>query len=144
MTEDKNNETDQAASQATKQDIKSILIVEDSEVDSKIVEKIVNKLGHRSLTATNGKIGLEVALSERPDLIILDCEMPVMGGVEMCELLRVEDNTVDIPVLFLTAVDTPQNIIEAFELDAENYLTKPVNSKMLSEQIEQILEDRSS
>ena len=144
MLEKTNNEMDRAASQATDQSKKSILIVEDNEVDSKIVQRIVDKLGHRILTATNGKVGLEAVRTERPDLIILDCEMPVMGGVEMCEMLRAEDETVNIPVLFLTAGNTPQNIIEAFELDAENYLSKPINSKILIQQIEQILEDQSS
>jgi len=118
---------------------KCVLIVEDSEIDRKVVEEIVSKQGYRHIAAENGRIGLQKAFEEKPDLIILDCEMPELGGVETCKQLKQNQETKDIPVVFLTSVDMPKNIIDCFESDAENYLSKPVSSKVLITEINTIL-----
>lgn len=120
---------------------KTILVVEDSDVDRKWIEATLEKAKFRVISAVNGAIGLETAKTEKPDLIILDCDMPVMGGVEMCGKLREQNETEDIPVIFLTSVDTPANIVDCFEVDAENYLSKPISPKLLISQIEEVLNE---
>lgn len=116
-----------------------VLVVDDSAVDRKIVEKTISRLGCRVITANHGGEGLEQIRLQKPDLIVLDCDMPVISGWEMCQTVRSDEKTKDIPVLFLTSNTTPKNILECFELDAENFLSKPVNSQILSNNVLTIL-----
>jgi len=122
----------------------TILTVEDNEIDRILIEKILTKAGYKVRLAVDGAKGLESIKEVRPDLIVLDCEMPVMGGVEMCRRLKENQATASIPVLFLTSVDTPKNIIECFELDAENYLNKPISAKLLLSEVEAILKEHKT
>ena len=123
---------------------KSILVVDDSEVQRTLIKKIFERKSYRVLLAENGEIGLRIAKDEKPDVIVLDCEMPVMGGLEMCRLLKNDSAIANIPIIFLTSNDTPKNVISCFEMDASNYLSKPVNAKILTSQIESTLAEKSS
>ena len=122
----------------------TILVVEDTDVDRRFIQETLAKRGYRVVTAVNGAAGLETVKSENPDLIILDCQMPVMDGLEMCKRLKENEKTGEIPVIFLTALDTPQNIIDCFENDCEIYLSKPISGKLLVSQVEAILKEYSS
>jgi CheY-like chemotaxis protein len=119
----------------------SILIVEDSEIDFKIVQGILTKKGYKVSHATNGEEGLAAVKTHIPDLILLDCEMPVMDGLEMCRRLKADPHYNGVPVIFLTGVNTPQNVIECFEMDAENYLSKPVSAKTLLSHVASAIEE---
>ena len=103
-----------------------------------LIQKTVEKIGHRVLTAENGKIGFEVAKSEHPDLILSDCRMPELDGVGMVKALKADEETKDIPLVFLTSVDTPSAIIECFDIGALNYMCKPIKPKLLVSQIRTI------
>lgn len=118
---------------------RTVLIVDDSEVDRKLIAKTLMKMGCRVLTAVDGEIGLHIALSETPDLILSDCHMPNMDGVEMCRELKNTDETKEIPVIFLTGDTSPSKVVDCFELNVDNYMCKPINSKVLMSQIEDIL-----
>ena len=76
------------------------LIVDDSEIDRKLLQKTIEKIGHQVLTAENGKIGYETAKIEKPDLILSDCRMPEMDGVDMCKHLKGDTDTKNIPLVF--------------------------------------------
>jgi CheY-like chemotaxis protein len=115
-----------------------ILIVDDNAIDRKLIQKTVEKIGHQALLAENGKIGYETARREKPDLILSDCLMPEMDGVDMCKLIKEDADTKNIPLIFLTGVDTPKNVIECFDMGVENYIRKPVKPKVLSSQIKSI------
>ncbi len=119
---------------------RKILIVDDNEIDRKVIQSTLEKAGYSTIQAENGQIGLQKAKQENPDLIFLDCQMPVMDGLTMCKKLKEEDDFKNIPVIFLTALDTPRNIIDCFEVDAENYLSKPISPKILTQQVKFILE----
>jgi len=121
--------------------MRSVLIVDDNEIDLKLVKRTVEKIGHRALTAENGKIGFQVAKDERPDLILSDCHMPESDGVEMYKRLKEDEDTKNIPVIFLTNVDRPATIIECFEMGAQNYICKPIKPKLLSSQIQSIFKE---
>ena len=118
-----------------------ILIVDDNDIDLKLVQKTVEKIGHQALTAENGKIGYEIAKRDKPDLILSDCKMPVMDGVDMCKQLKEGSDTKNIPLIFLTSVETPKTVIECFDMGVENYICKPVKPKVLSAQIKTIFEE---
>jgi DNA-binding response OmpR family regulator len=77
--------------------------------------------------AEDGRSGLEAAAKMRPDLILLDVDMPRQNGFEICRLLKANDATSQIPVIFLTAVTAVQEKINALDLGADDYITKPFN-----------------
>ncbi|MBZ0167161.1 MAG: response regulator [Candidatus Omnitrophica bacterium] len=119
---------------------RKVLIVDDNEIDRKIVAKALDRMGCRVLTAVDGEIGYHVALSEIPDLILSDCHMPNMDGVEMCKQLRNHEETQNIPVIFLTGDDSPAKVVDFFDgPNTENYMCKPINPRLLINQIEEIL-----
>lgn len=118
---------------------RTVLIVDDNDVDRKLIAKTLMKMGCRVMTAVDGEIGLHIALSETPDLILSDCHMPNMDGVEMCKELRDTEETKDIPVIFLTGDKSPSKVVDCFDLNADNYMCKPINAKVLMTQIEDIL-----
>jgi CheY-like chemotaxis protein len=123
---------------------RKILIVDDNEIDRKIIRSALEKDGYQTVQAENGAIGLEMARKEKPDLVFLDCQMPVMDGLTMCKKLKEDDDLKHTPVIFLTALDTPRNIIDCFEVDAENYLSKPISPKILTQQVKIILDEHKS
>ena len=91
-------------------------------------------------TASNGQEGLEKTASVFPDLILLDCNMSVMSGLKMLELLRQDKKLKNIPVIMLTAVSEPYDIDAAGLLGVADYVTKPFNFTLLLEKISQILD----
>ncbi|HBG62253.1 MAG: hypothetical protein A2Y03_04705 [Omnitrophica WOR_2 bacterium GWF2_38_59] len=117
---------------------KTIITVEDNDVDIKLIKRILERK-YNVITAENGEVGLKMIREHKPDLVVLDCAMPVMTGNEMCKIMKQDEALRSIPVLFLTGINTPQNILECFELDAENHLSKPINPKILLAQVDAIL-----
>jgi len=122
----------------------TVLVVEDSQVDQRLVVATLERAGYKALLAENGQAGVDMAKAQKPDLILMDCEMPVMGGVAACEVLKEDEQTKNIPVIFLTSLDTPKNVVDCFEKDAENFLTKPVNPSLLLKEIEGSLKRKTS
>ncbi|OGX36548.1 MAG: hypothetical protein A3C36_05995 [Omnitrophica WOR_2 bacterium RIFCSPHIGHO2_02_FULL_52_10] len=119
----------------------TILIVDDNPTDLALIKKTVEKLGHRAVTAVNGSEGYEIARTQLPDLILSDCRMPEMDGVAMCRLLKDDETTKAIPIVFLTGVDSPKTVIDCFDLGVNNYLCKPIRPKLLTAQIETIFKE---
>ncbi len=113
-----------------------ILIVEDEPSQRLTLKRILEKEGAHIFLAENGQEGLRQAEEQFPDLILLDERMPVMTGVEMCKKLKELEVTKRIPIIFLTAADSPSDIVEHFELGAEIHLSKPINAKELIDQVQ--------
>ena len=120
-----------------------ILVIEDNPIDRRLIEKILRKQGYRLHLASEGKTGLQLAESQKPDLVLLDYDLPGMTGAEICEELKSNDLTKNIPVVFLTGSDTARSIIECFDLDAENYFAKPLNPRFLTSQVDLILKEHA-
>ncbi|HEX7596856.1 MAG TPA: response regulator, partial [Polyangia bacterium] len=90
----------------------------------------------RVLTATNGPTGIELAVTQDPDVILLDIVMPAMDGFETCRHLKTDERTRDIPVIFLTALRTDrENRVKAVDAGAEAFLSKPIDETELAAQI---------
>ena len=84
------------------------------------------------LVAADAGSALDLAAGEpRPDLILLDVEMPGASGFELCQVLKAEASTADIPVIFLTAHTDEKTQVEGFQLGAVDYITKPINAAVL-------------
>lgn len=109
-----------------------ILIVEDEKGIVDFLKQGLEEEGFTISTATNGKDGLEMALSLSIDLVLLDWMMPKMTGIEVCKAIREHKNT---PIIFLTAKDTVQETIEGLKSGANDYIKKPFSFEELLERI---------
>ncbi|UCD87088.1 MAG: diguanylate cyclase [Desulfobacterales bacterium] len=102
-----------------------ILIVDDSRLIAHVAKTILTKRGHEVILAKDGKAGVEAAKSERPDIILLDLIMPVMDGYEVCEHLKQDDSTKEIPVIMVTSKAEAADKVKGLEMGALDYVTKP-------------------
>lgn len=103
----------------------SILIVDDTPTNLIMLERVLNREGYKIWRASNGPEGRELAMRERPDLIVLDIIMPGESGLETLAILKQEGTTASIPVIMLTAQEQVESKLEAFRLGAVDYITKP-------------------
>jgi DNA-binding response OmpR family regulator len=85
--------------------------------------------------AINGEMALKIVEKSPPDIILLDIMMPGMSGYEVCEQLKADSSTRDIPVIFLTAMEQTTDEARGFELGAADYITKPVNPPILEARV---------
>ncbi|OQY48384.1 MAG: hypothetical protein B6242_02475 [Anaerolineaceae bacterium 4572_78] len=95
----------------------------------KSLMKILSKKGYKVLVARNGILALQSVLSSRPDLILLDIMMPNMSGYEVCEHLKSNKQTHDIPIIFMSASDELFNKVKAFSVGGVDYITKPFQTE---------------
>jgi CheY-like chemotaxis protein len=123
---------------------KSILVVDDDETIIKMVRMVLLSHGYSVLTAGTGEDGLQIARTQKPDLILLDVILPGVKGREVCKQLKEDPALKDIPVVFLTAKDSPEDIQAEKDVGAAAHLTKPVNSKKLMETIQGVLAPRGA
>jgi PleD family two-component response regulator len=96
----------------------TILVVDDDIFSSKVIVAYLKMLGSRVLTAHDGKSGIESALRERPDLILLDIVMPEMDGFEVCRRLKAHETTKYIPVIFMTGLTATEHKVKGFQMGA--------------------------
>jgi len=111
--------------------MKKILLIEDNDEVRENTAEILEISNYKVFTAANGKIGIELALKELPDLIICDIMMPVMDGYEVLKLLHKHKETENIPFIFLTAKSEKTDIRKGMKMGADDYLTKPFEGKEL-------------
>ncbi|MFA5261860.1 MAG: response regulator [Candidatus Omnitrophota bacterium] len=119
---------------------KSVLIVDDDEGIIKTVKGILLPNGFSVLTAVSGEKGIQIAKLQKPDLIILDVILPGIKGREVCATLKQADETKNIPVVFLTAKDSMDDIHAEMAAGATSHLTKPVHAKTLLAEVRRIFE----
>jgi diguanylate cyclase (GGDEF)-like protein len=107
-----------------------LLVVDDQTVNIQTLFEIFHR-DHEVFVATSGKQGIEMAQRSSPDLILLDVVMPDMGGLEVCRLLKHDPETRDIPIIFITAQDSPEDETRGLEAGAVDFITKPVNPSIV-------------
>jgi ligand-binding sensor domain-containing protein/signal transduction histidine kinase/DNA-binding response OmpR family regulator len=119
----------------------TLLIVEDNH---EILMFIANHMAahYTCLTAHNGKIGLDMAIAQRPDVVVTDIMMPVMDGIEMCRKLKENIATASIPVLMLTAKDDKQTEMMSYQIGADGFVPKPFEIDYLLQRVKQLLQSR--
>ncbi len=115
---------------------RTILIIDDHDEIRDNTAEILSLGGYRTLTAENGKRGVEVALREKPDLIVCDIMMPELDGYGVLHLLRRNPETEDIPLIFLTAKAERSDLRKGMEMGADDYVTKPFEEIELMHAIE--------
>jgi CheY-like chemotaxis protein len=102
-----------------------ILVVDDQPVNVRLLATMLAQLGYKVRKATSGEMALTAIQAERPDLILLDITMPQMDGYELCEILKKDPWTAEIPVIFVSALDETMDKTKAFEVGAADYVAKP-------------------
>jgi DNA-binding response OmpR family regulator len=110
---------------------KKILVVDDSRTALFMVTTILRKERYELVTACDGEQALEVALAERPDLILMDVIMPRKTGFEACRELKRRDDTRSIPVILVTTRGEGENVEAGFQSGCNDYVTKPINAQEL-------------
>ncbi len=103
----------------------NILVVDDTPANLHLLIDILSKQGYEVRPAPNGKFGLSAAKGMPPDLILLDIMMPGMNGYEVCEQLKADERTKDIPVIFVSAINEVLDKVKAFAIGGVDYITKP-------------------
>jgi len=109
--------------------METILIIEDDTTMLRGLKDNFEFKGYRVLTAADGEDGLETALGQKPDLIILDIMLPKINGYEVCRLIRAEG--LEMPIIMLTAKGEESDIVLGLNLGADDYVTKPFSIKEL-------------
>jgi two-component system phosphate regulon response regulator PhoB len=99
--------------------------------------------GHRVRCAETGEEGLDLARSERPELVVLDLMLPGIDGLEVCRALKKDPTTDGIPVIMLTAKGEETDIVAGLELGADDYVVKPFSPKVLAARIRAVLRRRT-
>ena len=115
-----------------------ILIVDDSPSQLLGIQRIVEKLGHESITAEDGAAGVEVAKRELPDMVLMDVVMPNLNGFQATRTLSRDATTKHIPVILVTTKDQDTDRMWGLRQGAKAYLTKPFSEDELAEVIERI------
>lgn len=105
-----------------------ILLVDDMEMNLVILSEIIKTMGHVPLSATSAKDALELLKNDLPQLILLDISMPDMDGIEFCKILKDDVYTREIPVIFISALDSQDDLSRAFEIGAVDYILKPFDT----------------
>jgi signal transduction histidine kinase len=116
----------------------NILIVEDSPTQTKLLRLILEEHGYSVDSAANGVEALEHIKNKAPDLIITDIIMPNMDGFELCKTLKGDPDLKRIPVMLLTSLSDPQDVIKGLQAGADNFLTKPYEDTFLISRIRYI------
>ncbi len=125
------------------QDDSTILIVDDNEINQTILKDVINHLGHKTLSAENGRVAIDMLKVQRADLILLDIMMPEMDGYEVLEYLKNDSLLRDIPVIIISSLDEMDSTIKCIEMGAADYLPRPINRTLLNARIGACLEKKS-
>ena len=123
----------------TNYQMKTILVVDDDEMNLRMAEFILQQQGYNVVKVSSGMCCLEHLKYEKPDLILLDVEMPVMSGIQTLEVIRGNEEYMNIPVMFLTASADMDTVAEAGRLGVIAYVKKPFMPQDLVDRVKKIL-----
>lgn len=111
-----------------------VLIVDDEPGNIKILSNVLAS-DYVMSVATSGKQALEIAQVQLPDIVLLDMVMPEMDGIEVCQALKANDSTADIPVIFVTSMSDSVNEERGLDAGAVDYITKPISPPIVKARV---------
>ena len=114
----------------------TILIVEDEKNINEILSYTFTQSGYKTLSAYDGVSGLEMCLPQKPDLVLLDVNLPGMDGMDVCKEIR---KTSNVPIIMLTAREDEVDKVLGLEFGADDYMTKPYSARELSARVKALL-----
>jgi two-component system cell cycle response regulator DivK len=115
-----------------------ILIVEDNEKNRKLVRDVLQFKGYRTLEAETGEAGVALALAHKPDLILMDYQLPGINGIEAFRRIRGDASTASIPILAVTASAMPEDAKRMMEAGFDGFQTKPLNVKAFTQAVAEL------
>ena len=121
----------------------TILAIDDTPANLTIVSTYLAHMGFTVLLAENGRVGLDMAHEHLPHLILLDVMMPEMNGFQVCDALKADPLTADIPIIFMTALINTEDKLRGFQAGAVDYITKPVSKRELVARISTHLKNQT-
>jgi two-component system cell cycle response regulator len=117
----------------------NVLIIEDTDSIRKMIEALMSARGHKVTGASNGARGLECALEETPDLVLLDLNLPgAFDGIEVCRRLRAEEATSHVPILIISAMNDDDTRARVLDAGATAFYSKPFSPMSLLKEIDSI------
>tara|TARA_B100001559_G_scaffold72634_1_gene59649 strand:- start:3 stop:707 length:705 start_codon:yes stop_codon:yes gene_type:complete len=118
---------------------KNILVVEDDPDIKELISFNLSNQGHQVFEANNGELGIEKAREKLPDLILLDLMLPGIHGLDVCRIIKGDQETKDIPIIMVTAMGQEEDIVKGLETGADDYITKPFSIKVLLARVSAVL-----
>ena len=118
---------------------KKIVLAEDEPQIARLIEFKLNKEGYSVIWKENGEEALKAIKEDKPDLILLDIMMPVMGGYEVLRRLKEDEKLKSVPVIMLTARAQEKDVVKGIDMGAEDYITKPFHPAELLARVKRIL-----
>lgn len=118
---------------------KNILVVEDDTGIKELISFNLSNQGHQVFEANNGELGIEKARKKLPDLILLDLMLPGIHGLDVCRIIKADQETKDIPIIMVTAMGQEEDIVKGLETGADDYITKPFSIKVLLARVSAVL-----
>ena len=119
-----------------------ILIVEDSPTQAERLRRLIQSKSYKARVAANGQLALALIRERKPDLVLSDIIMPEMNGYELCRAIKSDENLRSIPVILVTALNDPKDIIRGIECGADNFVRKPYAEDYLLSRISHMLVNR--
>ncbi len=119
----------------------SVLIVDDEPMARTLLRLMLVRAGFNVSEAANGYDALAKVKKNRPDIILLDVMMPGMDGITVCETIRSQDDTVNLPIIMLSAKTDLDTINEGLRVGATKYLTKPISPEDLTQHVYDVLQN---
>lgn len=116
-----------------------ILVVEDSPVEAELLRRILFRAGYSVMLAKNGEEGIQLVREDRPALVMSDIQMPLMNGYELCREIKSDEALRNIPVILVSSLSEPEDILEALNIGADSYITKPYVERSLLERVRSLL-----
>ena len=120
----------------------SILVVEDSPTQADQVVHILEKEHHTISVARNGPVALQMLTQQRPDIVISDIVMPEMDGYELCRRIRADNELQDLPVILVTLLSDPKDVIRALQAGADSFIRKPYEERYLLSRVRHVMASR--
>ena len=117
-----------------------VLIVEDNEKNMKLARDILQVKGYQTVEAVTGEEGIKLAKERRPDLVLMDIQLPGINGIDALKQLRADANTNGIPVIALTASVTPTDRSQIAAAGFDAFVSKPINLKEFVDTVKRLVE----
>ena len=118
---------------------KNILVVEDDPDIRELITFNLSNNGYKTHEAINGELGIEKARESTPDLVLLDLMLPGIQGLDVCRIIKSDQNTKEIPIIMVSALGQEEDIIDGLENGADDYITKPFSYPVLEARIRSVL-----
>lgn len=119
--------------------MKKVLVIEDNEKNLYLMKFMLEKMGHRVIEARDGAAGVEMAAKEKPDLILMDIQLPVMDGYEATKKIRAIDEIKDIPIIAITSYAMVGDKEKTLAAGCTAYIEKPIDPETFMEELKRYL-----